>query len=381
MAHHYTGTRASSSRESSTRQSSSSSRTTKRFYKLREEPLGWWPGGLLPLLGLLLLFLWGVFRIAPDMERATQAGVEDVLQTAGYTGLDVVADGQHVQVKAQGAATDAAQIERIARGTTCDTWIASDLICPTRVAVALDEVARANHNFSFVRNATQTILRGDVPDEQTRNTLLAAARTRLGEVTDSMRVTGERAKPDYSWALDKAWDFLGQVTAGRINWTDGVLSASGRTQRANEDAIRSGFASPQFPDKIGELTLLFDEEVDRCNEAFQAQLQQSVIRFQTGSAVIEATSRPLLAQLAEMAATCPGELIVEGHTDNVGDAAMNLGLSQQRAQSVLEALIDLNVPPGRLTARGFGETQPRASNSTSIGRAQNRRIEIRVADF
>lgn len=365
---------------SSTRTSTSSSRTTRRFYKLREEPLGWWPGGLLPLLGLLLLFLWGVLRIAPDMERATAAGVAEVLQTAGYEGLEVVADGQHIDVTARGSAATATQIERLARGTTCDTW-AGDQICPTRVAVALSEVDASHHNFSFVRNATQTVLRGDVPDEQTRNTLLVAARARLGDVVDSMRVTGKFSTPGYSWALDKAWDFLGQITAGRVNWTDGVLSASGRASRDNETAIRSGFASGQYPDRIGDLSLLFDEEVDRCNEAFGAQLRESVIRFQTGSAVIEPASKPILTQLAEMAQTCPGELIVEGHTDDVGDADMNRDLSQRRAQSVLEALIDLKVQPGRLTARGFGESQPIASNSTSTGRAQNRRIEIRVADF
>ncbi len=377
MAHLYTGTTTS---KSSSSKSTTSTRTTRRYYKLREEPLGWWPGGLLPLLGLLLLFLWGAMRIAPDIEQATQAGVQNVLQTTGYAGLNVVADGQHVNVKAKGTATDATQIERLARGTTCDTW-AGDLICPTRVAVALDEVAISNHDFSFVRGTTQTILRGDVPDEATRNDLLAAARGRLGAVIDSMRVTGKHAGPGYTWALSKAWDFLGQITAGRVSWTDGVLSATGRAKKDDETTIRSGFASAQYPDRIGALSLMFDEEVDRCNEAFKTQLSQSVIRFQTGSAVIQAASRPLLSQLAEMARTCPGELIVEGHTDDVGDAAMNRDLSQRRAQAVLEALIDLNIRPGRLTASGFGESRPLASNSTSTGRAQNRRIEIRVADF
>ncbi|MEM8485019.1 MAG: hypothetical protein AAF564_05695, partial [Bacteroidota bacterium] len=287
MAHHYTGTHTSKS----------STRTTSRYFKLREEPLGWWPGGLLPLLGLLLLFLWGATRIAPDMEEATEAGVAQALQATGYTGLDVVADGQHVAVTAKGTAADAVQIERIARGTTCDTW-AGDLICPTRVAVALDEVAVSNHNFNFVRGTGQTILRGEVPDEQTRNNLLAAARARLGEVTDSLQITGKHAGPGYPWALSKAWDFLGQITAGRVSWTNGVLSASGRAKKDDEAAIRNGFASAQFPDRIGDLSLIFDEEVDRCNEAFETQLRRSVIRFQTGSAVIQAASRPLLTQLA-----------------------------------------------------------------------------------
>ncbi len=67
---------------------------------------------------------------------------------------------------------------------------------------------------------------------------------------------------------------------------------------------------------------------------------------------------------------------VEGHTDGQGAEAANLTLSDQRAQSVKQALAMLGVTKERLSAKGFGETMPVASNKTEAGRAKNRRVEI-----
>ncbi len=68
---------------------------------------------------------------------------------------------------------------------------------------------------------------------------------------------------------------------------------------------------------------------------------------------------------------------IEGHTDNVGDAAKNLELSQQRAQAVADYLTKNGIDSERLTAAGFGGTRPVASNETPEGRAKNRRVEFK----
>lgn len=68
--------------------------------------------------------------------------------------------------------------------------------------------------------------------------------------------------------------------------------------------------------------------------------------------------------------------IIEGYTDNVGADERNLDLSQRRAEAVREFLIDNGVNEGRVTARGYGEASPVASNDTEAGRQQNRRVEI-----
>ena len=70
---------------------------------------------------------------------------------------------------------------------------------------------------------------------------------------------------------------------------------------------------------------------------------------------------------------------VYGHTDSSGDDSYNLNLSQRRAMSVANYLGAQGVDPRRFSILGLGESQPIASNATPEGRAQNRRVEIRLA--
>jgi outer membrane protein OmpA-like peptidoglycan-associated protein len=72
-------------------------------------------------------------------------------------------------------------------------------------------------------------------------------------------------------------------------------------------------------------------------------------------------------------------LDIAGFTDNVGSAAANLRLSQKRAGNVVAQLVNKGVPRDRLTSEGYGEEDPIADNSIEHGRAQNRRVAMRVA--
>jgi len=74
------------------------------------------------------------------------------------------------------------------------------------------------------------------------------------------------------------------------------------------------------------------------------------------------------------------DLVVEvaGHTDSVGTDAYNLDLSQRRAESVRQYLIDKGVDSGNLSAKGYGESQPIESNDTEEGRDENRRVNLRI---
>src|SRR5690606_19345422 len=69
---------------------------------------------------------------------------------------------------------------------------------------------------------------------------------------------------------------------------------------------------------------------------------------------------------------------VEGHTDQIGSAADNLKLSENRAKSVRNFLLENGITPNRITAKGFGATRPIADNNTEEGRAMNRRTEIKI---
>ncbi len=103
------------------------------------------------------------------------------------------------------------------------------------------------------------------------------------------------------------------------------------------------------------------------------------ITFATDSADISPQFYSTLNAVATVLKEFPETLIqVTGHTDSTGSAEYNLQLSQKRAQSVAQYLVAQGVAPNRVVARGLGESMPIASNDTPEGRAQNRRVEIRI---
>ena len=102
--------------------------------------------------------------------------------------------------------------------------------------------------------------------------------------------------------------------------------------------------------------------------------------FATAKFDLRPEARERLAKLSGIVLAHPGlNLTVEGHTDNVGGDAFNQTLSEQRAQSVRQYLIDQGLDAGTITAQGFGKTMPVADNNTAEGRQKNRRVEIIVS--
>lgn len=103
------------------------------------------------------------------------------------------------------------------------------------------------------------------------------------------------------------------------------------------------------------------------------------IFFESGKDVIKASSYSNLDQLVEILQEYKdAKVSIEGHTDSQGADDKNLALSQARANAVLKYLTDKGVDAKRLTAIGYGETLPQESNSTSAGRAANRRVEFKL---
>jgi outer membrane protein OmpA-like peptidoglycan-associated protein len=110
---------------------------------------------------------------------------------------------------------------------------------------------------------------------------------------------------------------------------------------------------------------------------FQKALQG--IQFETGKDVIKKESNTILNQIAKVLIDNPTYLVeVQGHTDNVGKADMNQILSEKRANAVRYYLIAKSVDEKRITAKGYGDTRPVASNATAKGKAKNRRVEFVV---
>ena len=102
------------------------------------------------------------------------------------------------------------------------------------------------------------------------------------------------------------------------------------------------------------------------------------VAFAYSSARLQVDSFEALDMVAEVAGKYSDlALRVEGHTDSVGKDAYNLKLSQKRAESVRQYLVEAGgLPEDRVKAVGFGESQPIAPNTSKAGRAKNRRVEF-----
>lgn len=119
-------------------------------------------------------------------------------------------------------------------------------------------------------------------------------------------------------------------------------------------------------------------EVEREGDEIKLTMPDT-ITFDFNSAVVRPEMRTQLQQVARVLNAYPSTVVgIFGHTDNIGSAAANQRLSEQRAESVAGSLQSFAVAPSRMQTRGFGFTQPVASNNTAEGRAQNRRVEIRI---
>ncbi len=145
---------------------------------------------------------------------------------------------------------------------------------------------------------------------------------------------------------------------------------------ADEATYTSPYAAPES-----------DTEADKqlsekqCAERFEDFSKSGGIYFKSASASLDPKSVDVLSAIVEVANRCSKfKLTVAGHTDSTGSRKSNQRLSEQRALSVSEYLINNNVDRQRLSAVGFGETKPLVPNDTRSNRERNRRIEFTVAN-
>ena len=106
------------------------------------------------------------------------------------------------------------------------------------------------------------------------------------------------------------------------------------------------------------------------------------IEFEVDSATVTSASVPDIAALAKIMQENPGLTIsIEGHTSSEGDEMANQELSQERADTVRQMLVEKGIDPNRVTATGMGSAKPVADNSTEEGKQKNRRISVKVVTF
>ena len=104
--------------------------------------------------------------------------------------------------------------------------------------------------------------------------------------------------------------------------------------------------------------------------------------FTSGSADLLEKSKIILNGFARYLQQNPSiQIEIQGHTDDLGDDATNLKLSENRCQAVFDYLISKGVDKANLSFKGYGETKPKFPNSTDENRAKNRRTEVKIKQF
>jgi len=125
----------------------------------------------------------------------------------------------------------------------------------------------------------------------------------------------------------------------------------------------------------------FREEAERgISLTPKADIAAITVEFPSGSARLTRADQKILTSLGDALTSAtlkPCCFEIQGHTDSVGSVSYNKRLSQKRAEAVVRYLTDHNsIEPDRMIPRGFGMSQPMASNNTAAGRAKNRRVQI-----
>jgi OOP family OmpA-OmpF porin len=140
-------------------------------------------------------------------------------------------------------------------------------------------------------------------------------------------------------------------------------------------------AEARIREQFDAIEMLFTRDEARISREGNTLILRLVgLTFGSGSADVSPSYRPLLDKVRQAADVFPrSQIVIEGHTDSYGGDESNLALSRQRAESVSQYLTDqLGLPAFRISAIGYGETRPIASNDTEQGRARNRRIDVRI---
>jgi outer membrane protein OmpA-like peptidoglycan-associated protein len=170
----------------------------------------------------------------------------------------------------------------------------------------------------------------------------------------------------------------GAAIGGAIGSQSGN-TAMGAIIGAAVGGVAGGLIGDYMDDQAEEIQRdLEGATVERIGEGIKITFDSGIL-FDVNKATLHPEAQTNLASLAEILNKYEDtEILIEGHTDASGSAEYNLGLSRDRAGSVANYLESSQVLPTRFTIMGYGEEQPIADNTTTAGKAANRRVELAI---
>jgi outer membrane protein OmpA-like peptidoglycan-associated protein len=237
--------------------------------------------------------------------------------------------------------------------------------------------------------------RQDAADAQAKAQDEADDATRMKEQAQSDQARAElakaqaesdtaRAQAAKSLAESDAARAQADAARSRSDMEANQASSASALSAAQADAERSRLAAQQAEADKAAMRTRLSEQLNRILQTRDSArgliISMSDVLFDTGKYSLKPGAREKLAKVAGILIAYPGlNIEVGGYTDNVGGDSMNQTLSENRAGSVRDYLVQQGVATNTVSAKGFGNTLPVASNGSSSGRQQNRRVELLVS--
>ena len=342
----------------------------------------------------------------------------ELLERGGYIPTGYKFDPVVLNTKLPLEFFEARNALRIAQSEGADTYANHSYQHAVQLMNKTDEYATSNHIdrkplIAVAREAVQTaedaraITVKKIDQERLDNERQAAANaqahtqaqaddvTRQKEQAQSDQARAElataQAKSDAARARTDTADAQSAAAKAKADMADSQAASANALSAAQADADQSRLAAQQAQlsaqqtetDKAALRTRLSDQLnkiLQTCDSARGLIVSISDVLFDTGKYSLKPNAREKSAKVAGILLAYPGlNFEVGGCTDNVGGDQMNRTLSENRAGSVRDYLVQEGVATNSVSAKGFGNTLPVASNDNSAGRQQNRRVELLVS--
>ena len=342
----------------------------------------------------------------------------ELLERGGYIPTGYKFDPVVLNTKLPLEFFEARNALRIAQSEGAETYATDSYQHAVQLMNKTDEYATRNHIdkkplIAVAREAVQTaedaraITVKKIDEERLENERQAAANAQAqtqAQADDATRqakraqsdqaraeFAREQAEGDAAKARTEADNARSDTARAKSDMADNMASSANALSLAQSDADQSRLAAQQAQqaaqqseaDKVAMRTRLSEQ----LNSILQTRdsargliVSMSDVLFDTGKYSLKPGAREKLAKVAGILLAYPGlNIAVGGYTDNVGGDEMNQRLSEHRADSVRDYLVQQGVATNSLSSKGFGNTLPVASNDNSAGRQQNRRVELLVS--
>ena len=359
---------------------------------------------LATLIALILALIYGLLTAGPRIE-AMEGDIRDALRDAGHNWANVEMSGNVASLTgtapSAAARADALSVAQNAKCSACNDehgWHNVRDGMDT-AAVAATPAIPTQSPYTFSARKTEdgrVILDGYVPSEAARQRILADARDIFEGVTvEDRTIRVASGAPDAQWmdVIDEHFRELNALTQGRFEMEDRGGAITGIAPSAEVQSRVLDMVENDAPEgyriasniRVPGAASRQSGEVESqtiCQNLLNDLREGKKVFFEQDEAAIRGDANfDLLNEMSGAVNQCPRfRVSINGYTSSEGDEAYNQRLSERRANAVLAYLNDQGgIARNRLSATGFGEADPSASNDTEDGRERNRRIEFTLS--